>query len=104
MGAMFSFVDKVFAAFGTAFVGLVMMLIGYNHTFPQIGDAVTPVLKWTTLFLYCGTPIIGWVISLIVMRFYSLDHKKMREIASAVEKKSVEEESVDQKFTDQEEN
>ena len=104
MGAMFSFVDKVFAAFGTAFVGLVMMLIGYNHTFPQIGDAVTPVLKWTTLFLYCGTPIIGWEISLIVMRFYSLDHKKMREIASAVEKKSVEEESVDQKFTDQEEN
>lgn len=85
MGALFSFVDKVFAALGTAFVGLVLMLIGYNQSFPQIGDAVTPVLKWTTIFLYCGTPIIGWVISLIAMKFYSLDKRKMKEIAKALQ-------------------
>ena len=81
MGALFSFVDKVFAALGTAFVGLVMLAIGYNSRFPQIGDALTPVLKWTTIFLFCIVPIIGWVISLLSMHFYSLDMKTMKEIA-----------------------
>ena len=90
MGGLFSFVDKVFAALGTAFVGLVMLLIGYNSTFPQIGDAVTDTLKWTTIFLYCGTPIIGWIISLIVMKFYSLDKKKMREVILALQQEETE--------------
>lgn len=81
MGALFSFVDKVFAALGTAFVGLVMLAIGYNSRFPQIEDTLTPVLKWTTIFLFCIVPIIGWVISLLSMHFYSLDMKTMKEIA-----------------------
>lgn len=85
MGALFSFADKIFAAFGTAFVGLVMMVIGYNKAFPQIGDTLTPVLKWTTIFLFCIIPIVGWLISLLAMKFYSLDKKKMREIAMALQ-------------------
>lgn len=81
MGALFSFVDKVFSALGTAFVGLIMMIMGYNKQFPQINDPLTPQLKWTTLFLYCGTPIIGWIFSLISMRYYSLDKNKMHEVS-----------------------
>lgn len=81
MGAMFSFVDKIFAALGTAFVGIVMLIMGYNRRFPQIGDCVTQELKWMTLFLYCGVPILGWICSLVSMRFYALDQKKMYEIA-----------------------
>lgn len=80
MGALFSFVDKVFAALGVGFVGVVMLIMGYNKRLPQIGDEATPVLKWTTLFLYCGVPIIGWICSLISMRYYTLDKKKMYEI------------------------
>lgn len=85
MGALFSFVDKIFAAFGTAFVGLVLMLIGYNQSFPQIGEAVTGTIKWTTIFLYCGVPILGWVISLLSMKFYSLDKREMHKIAKAMQ-------------------
>ncbi len=81
MGAAFSFVDKVFAALGTAFVGVVMLVMGYNRRLPQIGDAVTPELKWTTLFLHCVVPIIGWICSLASMRYYTLDQNKMHEIA-----------------------
>ena len=90
MGALFSFVDKIFAALGTAFVGLVMLVIGYNKTFPQIGDALTPVLRYTTIFLFCGTPIIGWVSSLIALKFYRLDKKKMNEIAAALQEEEIE--------------
>lgn len=85
MGALFSFADKIFGALGTAFVGLVMMLIGYNKAFPQIGDALTPTLKNTTIFLFCIVPIIGWLISLLAMKFYKLDKKRMREIAMALQ-------------------
>lgn len=88
MGALFSFVDKAFAALGTAFVGFVMLVMGYNHRFPQIGDELTPELKWTTLFLYCGIPIIGWVCSVGSMKFYELDKKKMFEISKKLRKKS----------------
>jgi Na+/melibiose symporter-like transporter len=80
MGALFSFVDKVFAALGTAFVGLVMLIMGYNRRLPQIGDAVTVQLKWTTIFLYCAVPILGWICSLVSMKFYGLDKKRMHEI------------------------
>lgn len=86
MGALFSFVDKVFAALGTAFVGIVMFLAGYNRRLPQIGDEMTGMLKWTTLFLYCGVPIIGWICSLVSMRYYSLDQMKMREVAKGLRK------------------
>lgn len=89
MGALFSFVDKVFAALGTAFVGLVMLLIGYNKRFPQIGDELSPTLKWTTLFLYCGTPIIGWLFSLISLKHYSLDKNKMHEISRELHKENL---------------
>lgn len=81
MGALFSFVDKVFTALGMAFVGLVMLVMGYNKKFPQIADAETPVLRGMTIFLYCIVPIIGWLFSLISMHFYSLDKKTMHEIA-----------------------
>lgn len=80
MGALFSFVDKVFAAFGTAFVGVVMFLMGYNQRLPQVGDPLTPELKGITLFLYCGVPIIGWICSLVSMRYYTLDKKQMHVI------------------------
>lgn len=89
MGALFSFVDKVFAALGTAFVGLVMWIMGYNHRLPQIGDKLTPELKWTTLFLYCGVPILGWLCSLLSMRFYALDKKRMHEITRELHRESL---------------
>lgn len=87
MGALFSFVDKVFAALGTAFVGLVMLIMGYNRRFPQIGDELTAELKGTTLFLYCGLPMICWLLSLFFMKFYELDKKKMFEVSRKLRRK-----------------
>lgn len=80
MGAMFSFIEKAVSAFGTAFVGLVLTLIGFGNVLPQVSDPVTDVVKWTTLFLYCGVPIIGWCFTLIAMHFYSLDKNTMNEV------------------------
>lgn len=87
MGALFSFVDKVFAALGTAFVGLVMLVMGYNRRFPQIGDELTAELKGTTLFLYCGLPMICWLLSLFFMKFYELDKRKMFEVSKKLRRR-----------------
>lgn len=80
MGALFSFVDKIFNALAIGFVGIVVACIGYNDTLPQIGDTLTPSLRFVGLFLFCGTPIIGWMITLFAMKFYSLDKTRMQEI------------------------
>lgn len=80
MGALFSFVEKAVSAFGTAFVGVVLTFIGFGKVLPQVTDEATPVLVWTTLFLYCGIPILGWFVTLLAIHNYELDKAKMKEI------------------------
>ena len=75
MGALFSFIDKTFSAFGTGFVGIALSVAGYSKAFPQVGDALTPELKFLTVFFYCIIPIIGWAVTIVIMRFYQLDKK-----------------------------
>ncbi len=82
MGAVFSFVDKVFAALGTTFVGMVVSLIGYGKVFPQVEDSPNIKIKAAALFLYCVIPIVGWLFSMLCMKFYILDKVKMKEIHS----------------------
>lgn len=80
MGALFSFIEKAVSAFGTAFVGVVLTCIGFSKELPQVSDEATPILVGTTLFLYCGVPILGWVVTLLAMHNYELDKTTMMEI------------------------
>ncbi len=80
MGALFSFVDKSFSALGTGFVGIALSFIGYSKVFPQVEDALTPALKWMTIFFYCIIPICGWLVTIFIMQFYKLDKKTMTEL------------------------
>ncbi len=82
MGALFSFIDKSFSALGTGFVGLALSAIGYAKVFPQVGDALTPELKWMTIFFYCVIPIIGWLVTIFVMNYYKLDKKTVAAMYS----------------------
>ncbi|MFA9462847.1 MAG: MFS transporter [Velocimicrobium sp.] len=80
MGALFSFVDKTFQALGTAFVGIALVLLGFDKQLPQVGDKTTVLIKTATIFMYCIIPIIGWICTILAMKFYQLDKKKMKEI------------------------
>lgn len=80
MGALFSFIDQVVSAFGTAFVGLVVAMIGFRDTLPQVDDKLTPQLKLIAILCYCIVPILGWLTSLHSMKYYELDKERMREI------------------------
>ncbi len=80
MGALFSFIDKSFSALGTGFVGVALSTIGFSKVFPQVGDVLTPELKWMTIFFYCVIPIIGWLVTIFIMKYYKLDKKTVTEM------------------------
>lgn len=80
IGTLFSFVDKAVSAFGNTLAGFFLAGLGYVNTTPQAGDPYSTRLFVYVMWAFIGLPIIGWIISLVAMRYYSLDDKKMREI------------------------
>lgn len=87
MGTLFSFVDKIISSFSTTIVGLLIATIGYTEVLPQVGDANTPQVFWVGMFLMLGLPVLGWVASLIAMKFYPLDAEKMQEVQAFIAEK-----------------
>lgn len=77
---VFSFVDKLFSSLSTTIVGLTVAMIGYTNSLPQIGDPSTKPLFWVCMFLFLGLPVIGWICSVIALKFYDLTPEKMIEV------------------------
>lgn len=86
VATVYSFVDKLISSFATTIVGVFVAAIGYASTTPQIGDELTTGIFVVTMFLYNGMPILGWVASIIAMKFYPLDGAKMQEIEDHIVK------------------
>lgn len=57
-----------------------MAAIGYKTVMPQVGDPYTSTIFWVSMLTFLGLPILGWIASLIAMKFYPLDEEKMREV------------------------
>ena len=89
MGTLFSFVDKIISSFGNTIVGVAVATIGYTASMPEATDPSTPAMFWVTVGLYIGLPILGWICSLIAMKFYSLDEKKMEEIQNKIQEMKI---------------
>ena len=53
---------------------------------PQVGDELTTGIFVVTMLLYNGMPILGWVISIVAMKFYPLTGEKMKEIEDHIVK------------------
>lgn len=87
----YSLLDKLISSVGAVIATAAVALIGYTDTMPQPGDACTSPLFWMTMFLYFGLPILGWIVSLIAMRFCDLDKEKMVEIQKSIEEQKKEE-------------
>lgn len=84
VATVYSFVDKLVSSFATTIVGVMVALIGYTSTTPQIGDTLTTGIFVIAMILYNGMPILGWVISIIAMKFYPLNGEKMQEIEEQI--------------------
>lgn len=84
MGTVFGFFDKVVSSFASTIVGYCVIAIGFTEKLPTVEDAYSTSLFWMTMFLFIGTPLIGWVCSLLAMKFYPLDKEKMIEVQEKI--------------------
>lgn len=100
LGSLFSFIDKLITSLAPAIVGFGVALIGFGSAFPTIEDPLTTPLFTMTLILAFGIPAAGLLVSLIAMKFYKLDSKKMEEIQEAIAKVKEEGKEKEEEKTD----
>lgn len=85
MGTLFSFVDKIVSSFATTIIGFAVSYLGYTTSMPQATDPNIEGMFAVTMALFIGMPMLGWIASLIAMKFYPLDEEKMKEIQSKIQ-------------------
>lgn len=85
MGTLFSFIDKMISSVATTIIGFAVATIGYTSSLPAATDAYTSQIFWITMALFIGMPLLGWIASIIAMKFYPLDEAKMQEIQATLQ-------------------
>ena len=87
VSGVYSFIDKIVSSFSALIATGACALIGYVNTLPQPTDEMTPGIFWLTMAIYFGLPMLGWVITLIAMKFCKLDRKEMIEVQKRIAEK-----------------
>ena len=87
ISATYSILDKLISSFGAAIATSCVALIGYTTTMPQPNDKLTTAVLLMTMFLNYGLPLIGWVLSVIAMKFSPLSKEKMIEVQKSIAEK-----------------
>lgn len=80
VSAVYTFIDKLVSSLAQTIIGLILAFIGFTEVFPDLDTPLTPSLLYTGIFLAFGILIIGWIVSLIAMKFYPLDKETMEDI------------------------
>lgn len=80
VNTVYSFIDKLISSLASTIVALSVAMIGYTEEMPQATDELTSGVFWVGTFLWLGVPIIGYVCTLVAMRWYKLDKKTMDEV------------------------
>jgi len=80
----YSLIDKIVSSFSAAIATGAVALIGYTSTMPQPGDPATPGVFWMTMSLRYGLALVGWIITLLAMRFCSLDKEEMVNVQARI--------------------
>lgn len=79
MGTLFSLVDKLVSSLSSAVVSIALLCIGIS----DLPTKVTPYvdgMNWVVIALFCLIPMVAWALTLISMKGYSLDGKRIKTI------------------------
>ena len=79
MGTLFSLVDKLVSSLAAAVVSIALLFIGISDL-PTKATAYVPGMNWVVIALFCLIPMIAWSLTLIAMRGYELDGKRVKII------------------------
>lgn len=91
MGTLFSLVDKLVSSLSATVVGIAVSIIGIANL-PTAETPYAPGMNRVVIVLFCIIPMVAWLLTLIVMKGYSLTGDKMKEIqeVNAKRKEAVE--------------
>ena len=87
VSATYSFLDKLISSLGATIATACVALIGYTNTLPQPTDTCTSGIFWMALGIYYGLPVIGWICTLIAMKFSPLSRETMVEVQQSIAEK-----------------
>lgn len=90
ISATYSLLDKFISSFGGLIATSLVALIGYTTTMPQPNDPMTTGIFVMALGVYYGLPILGWLCSVIAMRFNPLSRETMAEVQKSIAEKKAE--------------
>ena len=87
---VYSFIDKLVSSFGALIATTAIGFIGYTATVPQPGDPCTSGVFWVCTGITYGLPIVGWLCTLLVMKFCKLSKSEMAEVQHRIAEKKAE--------------
>ena len=79
MGTLFSLVDKLVSSLSSTVVFLAVSFIGYQGL-PTKATPYMENMNWVVIALFCLVPMAAWALTLISMRGYELDGKRVKTI------------------------
>lgn len=86
----YSLIDKIISSFSALIATGAIALIGYTKTVPQPTDELTTSIYAMTMAVYFGLPVIGWIITIIVMKKCKLDREAMVDVQKRIAEKKKE--------------
>ena len=79
MGTLFSLVDKLVSSLSATVVTIALLFIGVDYL-PLKTSPYVEGMNWVVIALFCGIPMIAWALTLISMKGYELDGKRVKTI------------------------
>ena len=79
IGTLFSLVDKLVSSLAATVVSFAVGFIGYQGL-PTKSTPYIDGMNWVVIVLFCLVPMVAWGITLIAMKGYSLDGKRVKVI------------------------
>lgn len=81
VSAIYSFVDKLVSAVAPMLATLLIGIVGYTGSrIPMAGDECTLAVRIITAVIFCGFPIVGWLLTELSMRKFTLTKEEMERI------------------------
>ena len=79
MGTLFSLVDKLVSSLSATVVSVALLCIGIKDL-PTKATPYADGMNWVVIVLFCIIPMLAWILTLVSMRKYELDGKRVKTI------------------------
>ncbi len=79
MGTLFSLVDKLVSSLAATVVSVALVFIGVSDL-PTKATEYVSGMNWVVIALFCIVPMVAWAVTLVAMRGYELDGKRVKTI------------------------